>query len=139
MPICSARQASSTTTPGKAFISIAYGSGLRSTEIVHLTWRDIDFDQGLISVSAKKMTKDVLEWEPKGRRNRTVPMPKETSRFLAKLHSGRAKEHPYVFITSDRYRHVRKRQKCGTWKVQSTTINNLGRNFEVIQKRAKIS
>ncbi len=47
--------------------ALAYGSGLRRNEILHLTWADIDFEHQRIKVSAKKGTEDILEWDPKNR------------------------------------------------------------------------
>lgn len=57
-----------------ALFSVAYSSGLRRSEILHLTWVDIDFENQRIKVTAKKCSKDVLEWSPKSRKNRVVPI-----------------------------------------------------------------
>jgi integrase len=46
-------------------IGLAYGSGLRRSEILHLTWADIDLENQRIRVNAKKGTEDILEWDPK--------------------------------------------------------------------------
>ncbi len=42
----------------KAFLSIAYGSGLKRNEILHLTWADVDLGQHRIEVRTKKATAD---------------------------------------------------------------------------------
>jgi len=54
----------------KAFLSVAYGSGLRRNEILHLTWADVDLEQHRIKVQAKRATAEILAWEPKNRKNR---------------------------------------------------------------------
>lgn len=67
----------------KALFSVAYGSGLRREEILNLTWIDIDFEKQQIKVSSRKASENILEWQPKSRRNRIVPMPDETAQLLA--------------------------------------------------------
>jgi len=69
----------------KSLISIAYGSGLRRNEVLHLTWADIDFENQQIHVSPKKETRETIEWEPKDHEKRVVPMADETAQLLANL------------------------------------------------------
>jgi len=68
-----------------ALISIAYGSGLRRNEILHLTWADVDFEIQQIYVSPKKETAKTVNWEPKDHEKRVVPMADETAQLLVKL------------------------------------------------------
>ena len=122
----------------RGFLSIAYGSGLRRNEILHLTWKDIDFENQLIKVTAKKPSKKILEWDPKGRRNRIVPMSDENCQLLADLHA-QAKEHyPYIFISLQRLKRIRERQKIGNWDTRSQVINNLDRNFRLLRSKVGI-
>jgi len=44
-----------------ALSSLAYGSGLRRNEILHLTWADIDFENQRIKVNVKKGTENIIE------------------------------------------------------------------------------
>jgi len=69
----------------RAMFSLAYGSGLRHNEMLNLIWLDIDFENQRIKVSAKKHAENILEWEPKNRRNRIVPMSDESSRLLVDI------------------------------------------------------
>lgn len=69
----------------KAFLSVAYGSGIRRNEILHLTWADVDLEQHRIKVQAKRATAEILAWEPKNRKNRVVPMSDETARLLVDM------------------------------------------------------
>ena len=68
-----------------ALISIAYGSGLRRNEILHLTWADVDFEIQQIYVSPKKETAKTVNWEPKDHEKRVVPMADETAQLLVNL------------------------------------------------------
>jgi len=91
----------------KALFSVAYGSGLRREEILHLTWLDSDFENQLIKVVAKKPTKDVLEWEPKSRKNRIVPMSDETAQLLVDMQAMALEGHPYVFVSPERLEKIK--------------------------------
>jgi len=122
----------------RGFLSIAYGSGLRRNEILHLTWNDIDFENQLIKVTAKKLSKKILEWDPKGRRNRIVPLSDENCQLLADLHA-QAKEHyPYIFISPQQLKRIQERQKIGDWDTRSQVINNLDRNFRLLRSKVGI-
>ena len=122
----------------RGFLSIAYGSGLRRNEILHLTWKDIDFENQLIKVTAKKPSKKILEWDPKGRRNRIVPMSDDNCQLLADMHV-QAKEHyPYIFISPQRLERIRERQKIGNWNTRSQVINNLDKNFRLLRSKVGI-
>jgi len=122
----------------RGLLSIAYGSGLRRNEILNLTWKDIDFENQLIKVVAKKSSKKILEWDPKGRRNRIVPMSDENCQLLVDLHA-QAKEHyPYIFISPQRLKRIRERQRKGDWDTRSQVINNLDRNFRLLRSKVGI-
>jgi integrase len=101
----------------RAFLSIAYGSGLRRNEILHLTWKDIDFESRLIKVTAKKGTDDILEWEPKSRKNRIVPMSDESTQLLANIQVQAPEGHSYVFISPERLKLDQKSAK--NWQMES--------------------
>jgi len=122
----------------RGFLSIAYGSGLRRNEILHLTWKDIDFENQLIKVTAKKLSKKILEWDPKGRRNRIVPMSDENCQLLADLHAQAKENYPYIFISPQRLKRIQERQKIGDWNTRSQVINNLDRNFRLLRSKVGI-
>ena len=123
----------------KALISVAYGSGLRRNEILHLTWVNIDFDNHRIHISPRKATGNTLEWEPKDHENRVVPMAEETSHFLVDLQTEASEGHPYIFISPDRFQKIRKRQEVGNWTSRSQAINNMGRQLGLIRARARVA
>ncbi len=89
-----------------ALFSLAYGSGLRRNEILHLTWADIDFEHQRIKVSAKKGAEDIIKWEPKNRKNRIVPMSDKSSQLLANIQAQAPEGHPYVFVSPKRLERI---------------------------------
>ena len=122
----------------KAFLSIAYGSGLRRNEILHLTWSEIDFEHQRIRLVAKKDAKNVVQWETKGRKNRVVPMSEESSNLLATIRAESPEGHPYIFISAERLCHILQRRQKGDWDERSTMVNNLSRAFSALCEKAGI-
>ena len=106
----------------RGFLSIVYGSGLRRNEILHLTWKDIDFENQLIRVTAKNPSKKILEWDPKSRRNRIVPMSDENCQLLVDLHAQAKECYPYIFISPQRLKRIQQRQKDRDWDTRSQVI-----------------
>jgi integrase len=123
----------------KTLISIAYGSGLRRDEIFNLTWQDIDFESKLICINAKKSTKLSIEWEQKDHQSRIVPISEHTIKLLAELQLMAPEGYPYIFITPQRHKLIKRRETAGKWNPRCEAINNVGRDFEVIRRRAGIA
>jgi integrase len=123
----------------KAFISAAYGSGLRRGEILNLMWADIDFEKQLIRVVPKQRTRCTLEWEAKDHENRTVPMTDETAQLFADLQVQAEEGYPYVFISAQRLRRILRRREFAKWLPTSEVINNLTRGFNVIRRRVGLA
>ena len=122
----------------RGFLSIAYGSGLRRNEILNLTWKNIDFENQLITVAAKKESERLLKWDPKSRRNRVVPMSDESAQLLADLQLKAKEGFPYIFISLQRLKRIWERQKVGTWTPRSQIINNLDRDFRILRCKAGV-
>ena len=97
----------------KTFLSIAYGSGLRLNEILHLTWADVDLGQHRIEVRVKKATAEILKWDPKNRKNRTVPISDESTKLLVDMQVNSPEFHPYIFVSPERLVRIKKRRKAG--------------------------
>ena len=123
----------------KTFLSIAYGSGLRRNEILHLTWADVDLGQQRIEVRAKKATAKVLAWEPKNRKNRVVPMSDESAQLLVDMQVNAPEFHPYVFVSAERLDRIKKRRKIGKWHARSEVVNNLRVRFNTIRRHANVA
>jgi integrase len=122
----------------RGFFSIAYGSGLRRNEILNLTWKNVDFENQLITVAAKKESQKLVEWDPKSRRNRVVPMSDESAQLLADSQLEAKEGFPYIFISPQRLKRIRERQKIGTWTPRSQIVNNLDRDFRVLRCKASV-
>jgi integrase len=122
----------------RGLISIAYGSGLRHNEILNLMWKDVDFENQLISVVAKKESQELLGWDPKSRKNRVVPMTDESVQILADMQLKAEEGFPYIFISLERLKRIRARQRIGTWNPRSQIINNFNRDFRVLRCKAGV-
>lgn len=122
----------------KTVLSIAYGSGLRHSEILYLTWTDVDFEHQKIHVRSKKQSANLLLWDPKSRRNRTVPMSDESSRCLAQMQTEASENQPYVFIDPDRLQTILQKRSVEKWDDRKSVVNNVTRDFHVIRRQAGI-
>lgn len=122
----------------QALISVAYGSGLRKSEMLNLTWSDIDFDHNLICIRAKASTEQTIEWEPKDHENRVVPISEQTTQLLADLQATSMEGHAYIFILPKRLAKIKQREKAGKWNSRSEILNNVSRDFDVIRRRSGI-
>ena len=83
----------------------------------------LDIKQQIL-VQAKIVTKYTVEWESKDLENRIVPMSDETAQLLANLQAQAKEGFPYIFISPERLKMIRQRQKIGTWNPCSQIINN---------------
>jgi len=122
----------------QALMSIAYGSGLRKGEILNLTWRDIDFENQRVHVRPKESTEDSIEWEPKDHEKRVVPMPDETIQLLANIQAESKEGFPYVFISPQRFAHIKERIRADRWNGKSEIVNNMWKNFKRFCQEAGI-
>jgi integrase len=122
----------------KTFIAVAYSSGLRLNEILHLTWKDIDFDNQWVNVTAKKAKDRIIAWEPKGRKNRVVPISEEALKLLVDIQVSALDGHPYIFIAPQRLERITERIRIGKWNERSEVIHNMTRNFNRIRTRARV-
>jgi integrase len=68
---------------------IAARSGLRHQEILHLTWRDVDFTESVLRVTGKR------GWTTKSHHEREVPMGGELHRALTE--AKRSSKSPWLF------------------------------------------
>lgn len=123
----------------KALLSTAYCGGLRRSEILHLTWADIDFDAQRVRVRPKESGPQTIRWEPKDHQHRVVPMSDEAAQFLVDLQTEASEGFPYIFIPPARFARIKARLETGRWNDRKAVINNLTRGFEVIRSRASVS
>ncbi len=112
---------------------------LRRNEILNLTWKNIDFEEQMVTVTAKKESQNLLGWDPKGRKNRMVPLSDESAQLLAHLQLKAEETFPYIFISPERLKRIRERQKIGTWNPSCQIINNLDRNFRLLRQNSGVN
>ena len=122
----------------EGFLTLAYASAGRRDELLNLAWADIDFENQNVSFIPKQASGFMLEWEPKDHESRMIPVPPEIIRLLADLQAEGDEGRPYVFIKTDRLKHILKRRAEGTWQSDYELVNNLSRSMEVICRRAKV-
>jgi len=95
----------------KARIMTSLSAGLRRSENLNLTIRDIDFDKGFISIQSKKASIETWPWTPKNYEIRRVPLTESLAavytRLIAELPAGQ----PYFMLTERTYWRLRRRRE----------------------------
>jgi len=127
----------------RVFIKLAVTSGMRRGELLHLYWSDIDFEEKTVTISRKEAGQfkindavyPCMPWQAKTCEERTIPLPDDTLSMLQRfqLKSGGSK---YVFLSLERLKAISARLESGAWNFKSEPINNLVRQFKLIQSHA---
>ncbi len=123
----------------RGLLSTAYCCGLRRSEILHLTWADIDFAAQRVRICPKESGPHTIRWEPKDHQHRVVPMSDETAQFLVDMQAEAPEGFPYIFISPTRFARIKARLEGGRWNDRKAVINNLTRGFEAIRHKAGVS
>ena len=128
----------------RAFIQLGYTSGLRLTELLNLQWRDVDLESESVTVVGKNdedcqtpdgTTYRTLSWSPKTHQRRSVPIPETTVAILTKL-KATSDGSPYCFICLDRLLILETKRQSGILRERFEVVNNVLRNFKVLQRCA---
>lgn len=127
------------TLKWKTFLSLLYSTGLRLEEATNLIWTDVDFEQAILSVSAKRSCESLVHWEPKDHEIRHIPLCPEMIELLVKWHANAPERIPYIFLTEKRYSRVMEQVKARQWHDGRDLVNNMLRDFKVIRRRAGIA
>lgn len=128
----------------ETFITLAATSGLRKSELLNLTWRDLDFGAGVATVSAKRAGTftvaeadyPILAWSSKSSRERIVPLPPNTLAMLGRFQM-KGGGSPYVFLTLARLAALAPRIAASHLPPSINLVNNLNRHFDQIQVAAR--
>ena len=123
----------------RALLSLAYTTGARLGELIHLTWPDVDFEANRIRIAPRKRTEDVGPWEPKDHEGRVLPVPAEVMVLLAELEVEAEDGRPYVFVPNWRWRYIRRARAAGEWDDGRDLLNNLNRRLATLRKRAGVA
>jgi integrase len=94
-------------------------------EVLNLTWRDIDFAEGRLRVVAKRGEADMLDWSPKDKDMRILPVPAPAINLLTKLQLDPSAGGVYLFV-------IGKGPNAG----QRMGRNNVWRDFDAIRRKA---
>jgi len=111
----------------QGIITLAYCCGLRISEILNLTWPDIDFEKNLLRVVGKCGCKGTVDWSPKDKDLRVVPLPESVINILTGLQAQAVEGQVYIFVNGKGSREGERMARRNTW-----------RDFEVIRRRAGV-
>ncbi len=101
-------------------------------EAVHLCWSDVDFAADTIRVSAKKETPTTLEWSPKDKELRKIPVPSATTALLARLQATCPEGYAYVFLPKKRFVVLKAVHVMDKGREGKSVLNNFPRQFRAL-------
>ena len=117
-------------------------TGLRRGELLDSIWPDVDFEEQTITVTPKDDGPETWPWLIKDTDRRTLPLTDELTQMLAEHQDRQPEGYPYVFVPSERYDFIQRQLRAkGLWTYSDSrlkVINNFGRDFGLILKRAAI-
>ena len=76
-------------------IQFLYNTGIRRGELENLRFEDVDMEKGLIFIRANEG-----DWQPKGGKERTIPINEIVRKILTQKISTRKKNQQYVFVST---------------------------------------
>ncbi len=119
-------------------ILAAVTAGLRHSEVLNLTFKDVDFERQIITVRPKKKTTETWPWTPKNYEKRHLPLVSELHSLLIKIMMDLPAGYPYPFLTEKRYWTLRSRIGTIPERVRVCPDENY-KPFRRILKAANIS
>ena len=115
---------------------------MRKSELLNLTWADIDFDAQIVEVSPKENSNETWEWRIKDTDRRNLPLAQDVAQLLVNLQNGRPNGYPYVFVPPGRYDHIQQKLRAtGKWtltRARTSVVNNFKRMFDRILAAASV-
>jgi site-specific recombinase XerD len=123
-------------------ILMAWVTGMRKGELLNLTWRDIDFENHVVEVTAKEDTAATWLWEIKDHDERTLPLTEELVDILTRLQVDVPEGCPYVFVPHARCQDVLQKRSEGKWdsiKTRENLIPHFSTQFKELRQKAGIS
>ena len=97
----------------RAFYLLAYTTGARFGELFNLTWADIDFERGAITIQNRPATRQTPPFQVKDHEARTLLLPRQALEALAEWQADAPEGVPYVLISAERWLNVREKwQLC---------------------------
>lgn len=123
-------------------ITLAITTGLRKSELLNLTWDDINFEQMTVEVNAKVNADQIWEWRIKDTDHRTLPLTEDVKKLLLQVRQKRPESCPYILVPPARHEHILRLRQDGKWTLndaRNTVINNFTRQFNKLVKLAAVN
>lgn len=105
---------------------------------MNLTWKDVDFERGVLHVDRRTRSRYVQAWDPKDGEHRSIPLPAQAVDLLAAWQSAAPETCPYVFMPHVRWAYYRERVEGGSWREGQDLVNNQLRRFKTICRHAGV-
>jgi integrase len=96
----------------QVFYLLAYTTGARFGELFNLTWRDIDFDKGTVTIQDRPATANMPSFFVKDHEARTLLLAHQTVEALLAWQMEAPEAVPYVLLTASRWKQIRKKWQC---------------------------
>lgn len=122
-------------------ILTAWLTGMRKGELLNLTWRDIDFENRTVQISAKEDTPLTWQWDIKDHDERTLPLTDELIDVLTNLQVSSYEGCPYIFVPFNRYQDILDKRSEGNWdniKTRENLIPHFSTHFRELRQKAGI-
>jgi integrase len=123
-------------------VTLALVTAMRKSELLNLTWVDIDFEALIVEVSPKEDTAETWAWRIKDTDRRVLPLKEDVAQVLVNLQNRRPEGYPYVLVPPGRYDHIQKELRPkGRWRfchARTSVINNFKRMFDQILAAAGV-
>jgi integrase len=123
-------------------ILTALETGMRKSELLNLTWRDVDFSNQMVEVNPKGNTNETWEWLVKDVDRRGLPLTEDVLNIMARHQEQQPEGHPYVFVPPARYKCIQELRRKGKWSYSDSrlkVLNNFRERFLTFLRRASIS
>ena len=129
----------------KAYYGIMYACGLRFGEAINLRWdKNIDFINSKILIQNRLAKSGLPPFNVKDHESRSIECPQWEMNYLKKLKIKSCNNNPYVFISDDRLKIIKKRWsdwktagKADKW-INDLMTNNTNRDFKSYCTKAGI-
>lgn len=122
-------------------ILMAWATGMRKGELLNLTWRDIDFENRVVQITAKQDTELTWQWDIKDHDERTLPLTDKLIDILTELQVTVTEGCPYVFVPYARYQEIMKKRSESNWdsiKTRENLIPHFSPHFKALRQKAGI-
>jgi integrase len=127
------------TTRDQLRILLAYTTGMRRSEVLNLTWADVNFEQDVIYVQPKKETETTWHWQPKDKDYRIVPLTQEAKDLLLQIQMELPTSQPYPCLSEERYSLLQWRRSRGQMSGRMRRCPDSNRRpMQAIRKKAGV-